>query len=159
MSNMTVDRLNHFMISCDQVAADLYKAQNTEMLDAATSNYTFSGWIISSMSRSTNHYAADKLDRLQQEAVRINQELTATGIFQRGVAPLPTDFNGAAIRTSEEAEHSFLANWLTSSRYSSCASMNTLQQINCSLAKVQQVRSQAAHLANALLAPSRTCMV
>jgi hypothetical protein len=133
--------LQNFIYQCDSTLSDLRSAYSTECMDACTSNYSFTGFLISSYSNSKNHRAADRVNALQHEACRLNEMLRGTGFF-----PLSTDFNGEAIRYAEEAEHNFLMNFFSSSRYSSYASTNTMSQLSHTISKVEWVRREAAQL-------------
>jgi hypothetical protein len=153
-TTMDLNLIYNFMSSCDQTLANLRSAQRTEMLDASTSNNSLIGWFISTGSSAKNYSAARQVDALQQQAFRINQAMHYSGVFQKGGFPLSTDFDGRSIRQSENAEHDFVMNWIAPNSYSSMASINTLQELNNTISKVQQVRYQAACLANVIAHPS-----
>lgn len=132
--------LQHFMDQCSSTLNDLHSAYSTECLDASTSNRSFAGFLISSYSNSQNHHVANRVDALQQEGYRINEMLIGLRLF-----PLSLNFSGDAIRQAENAEHSFLPNFLIS-YYSSFASGNTMGQISSTISKIEWVRREAAQL-------------
>lgn len=139
--------LQCFLNSCDATLQDLNSAYRTETLDAATSNNSLVGWLVSNHSWEKNNRVANRVDSLRQEAARINSMLANTGLLRRGdIAPLNTFFSGEGIRRAEAAEHSFLADYFTNSWFSSLGSTNTMAQISQTLSTVQALKHQAVQL-------------
>ena len=138
----------NFISRCDYVLSLLGAAQNIEYADSATSNYSLSGWFISSLSFQKNHQAANEVDALCAEALRINQLMAAMGLaFQ----PLDAYFDGNEIRRAENAEHSHpFFDWLIGGQYSSLSSMHTASQLEGTAMKIQFVRNQARCLLSSL---------
>jgi hypothetical protein len=144
--------LQNFINHCDSTLSQLNSAHTVEAMDSCSSNYSFFGSLISMASNAKNHAVANELDQLQQEARRINEMFAYNEKFRNCFfSPLSTDFNGMSIRMAEESEHSLFYDWVTSSQYSSIASINTLQQISNTIAKVQFVRNQAMQLISSLV--------
>lgn len=125
LKHQLCNSLQQLINRCQQVSHKLGEALHYESMDAQTSNNSFFGWIVSNQSYSINHQAAAEVDRLAQEARRINELIAQYGRLNF----LPTGFDGNAIRNAENNEHSFLPNLLSNWSYSDLASQHTWQVI------------------------------
>lgn len=144
--------LNQFIQSCDNSINQLYSARSTEWLDAGSSNNSLFGFCVSMSSNSQNYSAASAVDNLQHQAFEINRMIDLSSLRGR-VMLLDTSFNGSGIRNAEDSEHSLLGNIFFGSFYSSCASINTADELSRTAEKVRWVRDQAWHIKNMLNRP------
>jgi hypothetical protein len=140
--------ISNFIYQCDSVLSDLNAARTTELFDMSTSNQTLVGYFISNMSYAKNHEAANRVDALQREAGRVNQAVQSSGL------PIGCYLNvyvsGNPIRHAENGEHSFFFDWFSAGTYSSMGSANTVAQIQTTISRVEQLRSQALALRSAV---------
>ena len=81
--NPSINSMVHFIGSWILVLGELHAAQNTEMMDAASSNRTLFGFCVSYYSNYQNQKVAARVDSLRQEALSLNNELSRLGVFKR----------------------------------------------------------------------------